>query len=291
MAQQYPESSTQSPSSMPEGVLSDEEIQAQAAAFAQRVYEQQIMALRAQRDQLLAAWRAQEEYVRQMNAYEQSVDEYFAQQGGVPAVQIDSETGAQTYPTTQNSAEEVVAEPEAKTNPVNEAGVPVEEPEVASSVEVSPEIIPEQEASFEENSTEENFLEENSPAPTVPRKKRSVPALLILLIVLCVADIIAFAYVMWSGDPRCEIYRDSILSLFDEKYAEKRQSPVPATIRPRIPDDPRTVHSTPAASVENVAEDEAFFEETFSEEKDDSDSADDSDEVHLTEDSSDESEE
>jgi len=266
MAQQYPESNTQSPSAMPEGVLSDEEIQSRAAAFAQRVYEQQIITLRAQRDQLLAAWRAQEEYVRQMNAYEQSVDEYFAQQGGVPAVQIDSETGEQTYSAPQNSEEEAVLNPESV--PAPETDVPAEESGIAPEAEMSSESVPEQEASLEENSTEESSPEGNLPAPAVSRKKRSVPVLLILLIALCVADVIALAYVMWSGDPRCEIYRDSILSLFDEKYAEKRQQSVSATIRPRIPDDPRTVHTTPVALPENVAEDEAFFEETFSEGKD-----------------------
>lgn len=259
MNQQDPISVAKKTSSIPDGILSDEEIHARAAAFAQRVYEQQIVALRSQRDQLLAAWRVQEEYARQMSAYEQSLENYCGQQNTGATVQIDSETGSQTYPEQESAAgeeTELSAESVPEQAPVSEEYFTEEN----FSEEIPSEEIPFDDGSGDgndalENSPEEDFQENSDVAP--PKKqKRSIPLLLILLILLCVVDVIAVAYIMWAGDPRCEIYRDGILSLFDDEYAEKKQKSVPLTIRPRVPDDPRVERAEPPATDDVVTSEE-----------------------------------
>lgn len=285
MNQQDPISVAKKTSSIPDGILSDEEIHARAAAFAQRVYEQQIVALRSQRDQLLAAWRAQEEYARQMSAYEQSLENYCGQQNTGATVQIDSETGSQTYPEQESAAgEEINQCPDVEggygeETELSAESVPEQAPvsEEYFTEENFSEEIPSEEISFDdgsgdgndalENSQEEDFQENSDVAP--PKKqKRSIPLLLILLILLCVVDVIAVAYIMWAGDPRCEIYRDGILSLFDDEYAEKKQKSVPLTIRPRVPDDPRVERAEPPATDDVVTSEEPSVDSLSEEEND-----------------------
>lgn len=80
----------ENPSSTPE-LLSDEEMRSRAAAYAQKIYEQQLEAYRIQRAQVLAEQQARAEYLRQWQAYQQ---QFYSPQ---PAVRVDPDTGAQTF--------------------------------------------------------------------------------------------------------------------------------------------------------------------------------------------------
>lgn len=86
----YPMPPAENPSSTPE-LLSDEEMRSRAAAYAQKIYEQQLEAYRIQRAQVLAEQQARAEYLRQWQAYQQ---QFYSPQ---PAVRVDPDTGAQTF--------------------------------------------------------------------------------------------------------------------------------------------------------------------------------------------------
>lgn len=188
----YPMPPAENPSSTPE-LLSDEEMRSRAAAYAQKIYEQQLEAYRIQRAQVLAEQQARAEYLRQWQAYQQ---QFYSPQ---PAVRVDPDTGAQTFvagqpffpPPSDVPASPMPQQPFPPETPVPapeemQDGVPAPEP--AATVPVADEISeeenlmppsksraeppenPEEAAEQEEVSAQENSVpaEENSSEETVP---------------------------------------------------------------------------------------------------------------------------
>lgn len=108
----------ENPSSMPE-LLSDEEMRSRAAAYAQKIYEQQLEAYRIQRAQVLAEQQARAEYLRQWQAYQQ---QFYSPQ---PAVRVDPDTGAQTFVAEQSFSP---SPPEVSASPMPPQPFPPETP-------------------------------------------------------------------------------------------------------------------------------------------------------------------
>ena len=213
-------------------VLSDEEIRARAAAYAQRIYEQQLEAYEAQRAQAMEVRRLQEEYARRQAAYEEACRAYYAQQQVQPAVRIDAETGEEIYAYQQVGYD--AAQPESSV--VEETQEVYEEPEVTVPVEdFSDEVSPDEAESgkyeedavpvAEENEFAEDIVPESAPAeestpaaPSEPQKTVVVavaprfPLISVMLIVLCVAALSAEGYILFSDDPRFERQRNNFFS-------------------------------------------------------------------------------
>lgn len=214
-------------------ILSDEEIRARAAAFAQRVYEQQLEVYRAQRERLLAAERARLEYERQWQAYEQARRDFEVRQNAQPAVRIDPATGEQVYAKSQDaSLNEFPEEPVPISDDVFVAAEPafVSEKEFEEEEEspvFDPDSEEEDESDFDEDGDEEepsadeemSEQEETSDVQEAKVKKTTgtrdsgFTPFSMLLIVICAAVLAAIGYILFSDDPRFERQRTEFFSL------------------------------------------------------------------------------
>ncbi len=213
-------------------VLSDEEIRARAAAYAQRIYEQQLEAYEAQRAQAMEVRRLQEEYARRQAEYEEACRAYYAQQQVQPAVRIDAETGEEIY-AFQQSGNEVpqpespVVEDPQEVYGEQEAAVSLEDfSDEVAPVEIGSDSYDEIDVSVsDENEFAEEIEPESAPAEdsvsAVPEEaKKTVvvavaprfPLISVMLIVLCVAALSAEGYILFSDDPRFERQRNNFFS-------------------------------------------------------------------------------
>ena len=302
--EQAPSGNTDFPP-MPE-VLSDEEIRARAAAYAQRIYEQQLEAYEAQRAQAMEVRRLQEEYARRQAEYEEACRAYYAQQQVQPAVRIDAETGEEIYTYQQNRYD--AAQPETPAGEENrevyeepESAVPAGDfPDGGSSVETESESYDESDVPVaEENGFTEEIEPESAPeedpVPAAPAEaKKTVvvpvaprfPLISVMLIVLCVAALSAEGYILFSDDPRFERQRNNFFSAIgwdnavntseEAEKAEPKKAELPELRRKVEPPKPVAVpeqETEPPVPAENFSETEpAEDEEAFSDEiEDDSD--------------------
>lgn len=249
MPPQNSNTSENSDMSVPSGVLSDEEIRSRAAAYAQRIYEQQLEAYEAQRTQALAMLRAREEFIRRQAEYEEACRAYYARQqeeAGAPAVLVDAETGEQVYtqtpefqekevnPTVGN-AEEPVAQvvldefTEEAAFPPPETETLAENPDSGSADFFETEIetlSPEE--NFEPSDKSVVFSEETSPEEeemeaALPKEAR-FPTFAVLIAIVCVSGLSEIGYILFSGDPRFELQREHFLSVIGLKKEKKSDS-------------------------------------------------------------------
>lgn len=252
-------------SSLPE-MLSDEEIRSRAAAYAQRIYEQQLEAYEAQRAQVMEMRRLQEEYMRQQAAYEEACRAYYAQHQVQPAVRIDAETGEQVYASYQAesnelpSAEESYAEPELMPDEVNAFAEVVPESDGNSEEDI--------EVSEEENPPAEDFFDPETANPAdsvnsdVPAPKLAAtvaprfPLISVLLVIFCVAALSAEGYILFSDDPRFERQRNNFFSAigWDNAVREGEDVEKKAQKKLELPELRRKIEPTAVPDPEPVSE-------------------------------------
>lgn len=268
-------------------VLSDEEIRARAAAYAQRIYEQQLEAYEAQRAQAMEVRRLQEEYARRQAEYEEACRAYYAQQQVQPAVRIDAETGEEIYAYQQNRYDAAQTE-----TPSNEENREVyEEPESAVPAEDFPDEVASGETgsdSYEESDVpvagENEFAEEiepesvpeEDPVPAAPAEaKKTVvvavaprfPLISVMLIVLCVAALSAEGYILFSDDPRFERQRNNFFSAigWDNAVNTSEEAEKSAPKKVELPELRRKVDSPKPAAAPEQATEPSVPAEDFSE--------------------------
>ena len=264
--------------SSPSEILSDEEIRSRAAAYAQRIFEQQMEAYEAQRAQAIAMMRAQEEYARQKAAYEEACREYYAQQGQV-AVRVDAETGEEIYSELQNqyasSAESFPADrseeiPEAM--PAEDPSSPEPEPEMPDVYGKDPNFLY-SESAYAEAPAEEIPEEipseisedpQGEPAPSPRQEAVAVPVapapspfpwFAVIVSIFCVSVIAAVGYILFSGDPRFEHQRKHFLAALNlAEKSEPEPSAKPARTGTEIPDfGASRSESVPETVIESAA--------------------------------------
>lgn len=302
--EQAPSGNTDFPP-MPD-VLSDEEIRARAAAYAQRIYEQQLEAYEAQRAQAMEVRRLQEEYMRRQAAYEEACRAYYAQQQVQPAVRIDAETGEEIYAYQQVGYDAAQPESPAVEEPQEiydepEVAVPAEDfsDEVSSgkaeSGKYEEDTVPVAEENEFAEETEPESVPEEDPVPAAPTEaKKTVvvsvaprfPLISVMLIVLCVAALSAEGYILFSDDPRFERQRNNFFSAigWDNAINTSEEAEKSAPKNVELPELRRKVDPPkPAAAAEQATEpsvpaedfsetETAEDEEAFSDEiEDDSD--------------------
>lgn len=251
-------------------ILSDEEIRSRAAAFAQRIFEQQMEAYEAQRAQAIAMMRAQEEYARQKAAYEEACREYYERQGQV-AVRIDAETGEEIYTGLQNQFVETAESESDATVPAD--ALPSEEPapgyvdvtESASENSFGEEMLPTEdspmsadydqsydtvsddayssEAELYPQGGEEEIspeIPEEAPAPAaVPEPvpaEDSFPWFAVAVSIFCVSVLSAVGYILFSGDPRFEHQRKHFLAALHISENSVSEAPAKTQRKIEIPD-------------------------------------------------------
>lgn len=220
------------------GILSDEEMRERAAAYAQRVYEQQLATYKAQREQALAL---REEYERQRRAYQEACRQYCEQRrsAGQSVLQVDPDTGEQTVPLPPPPP------PFAGMFPQAPAGVPAAERAPTFPQELRTSLPPQ---TIEENAPaaptfpqespfpQEEISDESVPAPDAeafgetpppltPTEKfpqqalpppRGFPWLSATAIALLAACAAAVGYILCAGDPRFESEREDLVSFFEK---------------------------------------------------------------------------
>ena len=257
-------------------ILSDEEIRSRAAAFAQRIFEQQMESYEAQRAQAIAMMRAQEEYARQKAAYEEACREYYERQGQV-AVRVDAETGEEIYSGLQNQfAETAESAPDAT---VPAAAFPAEEPDSAYFDETaqSPEnSVGEEMLSDEDYAAPADYEQGYEPAsgdayssdaeaypqgeeeeipPEIPEEASEVPAaapepqpavpapagdafpwFAVAVSIFCVSVLAAVGYILFSGDPRFEHQRKHFLAALHISENSVSELPAKTQRKVEIPD-------------------------------------------------------
>ena len=258
-------------------VLSDEEIRARAAAYAQRIYEQQLEAYEAQRAQAMEVRRLQEEYARRQAEYEEACRAYYAQQQVQPAVRIDAETGEEIYAYQQNRYD--AAQSETPSNEENrevyeepESAVPAEDfPDEVASGETGSDSYDESDVPVAEENEfigeiEPESVPEEDPGPAAPAEaKKTVvvavaprfPLISVMLIVLCVAALSAEGYILFSDDPRFERQRNNFFSAIGWGNAvntsEEAEKSAPKNVE--LPELRRKVEPPkPAAAAEQATE-------------------------------------
>lgn len=296
MPQQYSDFDTVNPTPDAQRILSDEEIQARAAAVAQKVYEQQLAALRLYRAQLMTAQRAQAEYAEQLKAYEQATRDIYASGPG-DVVRVDPDTGEQSYAFQQQYAQMQAEQQYAQwqqtpqENFVPEENFSSEENPVAATE--STENFPAETASqadatetFSEEETVavESPTENDAPAPEAApvrvlathapaRNHRVFPILLVLFILILVVDLVAIAYVAFVDTPRNEFYREKFRALFVEKSETVAPAPAPVEEKteaaPLVPDDPRPIREEIFDDEEIVSDENSSYESADEEISDD----------------------
>lgn len=282
-AQEKSPSETSAYPTAPE-VLSDEEIRSRAAAYAQRIYEQQLEAYEAQRAQAIEAMRLREEYARRQAAYEEACRAYYAQaqRETKPVVRIDAETGEAVY-ASNSEATRYTAFPSAQygvpapsAGDASEGAVPEiypepDNPEAETSADeaagydaVSPsdDEIPEKELSAEEEGEPPAETDSGVPASvsgpdagppkTVVVIESRFPLISVILTILCVAALSAEGYILFSDDPRFERQRNNFFSAIGWENAvsseETETNPKPKTLE--LPELRRKVEtSAPAEPV------------------------------------------
>lgn len=224
------------PEESPE-ILSDEELRSRAAADAQRLYERQLEAYRAQRAQLLEARRVREEYERRRVAYEEACRAYYEskKRSSSPAVvRVDPDTGAQVFVSPQPGEENP---PPSPTTP--EAPVPPEAP--AAPAEIGAEV-PSAEASeirSGEGEVQPPEISEKAAAEPLPAK---FPLFSVSAVIFFAATLSALGYIVFSEDPRFDVPRGRILSLIlGEGGDAESSSGLPSESAPpdRVPAAPR----------------------------------------------------
>lgn len=256
-------------------MLSDEEIRSRAAAYAQRIYEQQLEAYEAQRAQAIEAMRLREEYARQQAAYEEACRAYYAQaqRETKPVVRIDAETGEAVYASNSEatqytafpSAGDAPAEavPEIYPEPDNpDAETSADEAAGYDAVSPSDDEIPEKELSAEEEGAPPAETDSGVPASesgtdaepskTVVVIESRFPLISVILTILCVAALSAEGYILFSDDPRFERQRNNFFSAIGWENAvsseETETNPKPKTLE--LPELRRKVEtSAPAEPV------------------------------------------
>lgn len=194
------------PSDAPK-ILSDEEMRSRAAASAQQLYESQLEAYRAQREQLLEVQRVRAEYERCRAAYEDACRAYRESKNRVAAsavVRVDPDTGEQIVaPANTDSAfvpEETESVPAIEDAPVPAAEAPAPVPAEAP---VSPK--------------------------RASRRVRAArfPLVAVIILIFFAAEFSAFGYIMFSGDPRFDGLRERVRSMISSIVAPA-ESAVPA---------------------------------------------------------------
>ncbi len=276
------------PAESPE-ILSDEELRSRAAADAQRLYERQLEAYRAQRAQLLEARRVREEYERRRAAYEEACRAYYEskKRSSSPAVvRVDPDTGAQVFVSPQPGAENPPPSPTPSEAPVPAADASVSPAENASPVGSESEVQPEEasETRSGEGEVQPPEIYEEVPAEPLPAK---FPLISVLAVIFFAATLSALGYIVFSEDPRFEVPRGRILSLIlgeggdaespsglPSESAPPERVPAspraePAAFPPEAGEAPSAFGSADAARVPEVAPDETgtdVFSEIFAEE-------------------------
>ena len=232
-------------------ILSDEELRSRAAAAAQQVYERQLEAYRAQREQLLEVQRVREEYERRRAAYEEACRAYYEakNRSSVPsAVRVNPDTGAQVFaprkseganppppspPSPSPVEKKRAARPSAPSPEVSVPAAP--EPRNVSDAEVidEPSEDVDEPSISEAPSSEKSERSENPPegeAEAEVRVPAGFPVFSVLTVILLVSGLSALGYVVFSGDPRFDEARGRILSLIvgGEKDATVAAGAAPA---------------------------------------------------------------
>lgn len=221
-------------------VLSEEEMRMRAAAYAQKVYEQQLETYRAQCAQALA----RQEYERQWQTYMAFQNQ---RSRTTPAVRVDPKTGKQIFTFQEElkkaaeeaSADEIL-EPQEDV-PVSgdegEESAPLEQDESVLSeegAETPTDESPEDEAAWEEegadaaadDSVEGEPVEEAVEGEQLPPEEEVVeapedfPVFSVFLLIVCAAVLAAVGYILMSDDPRFEDQRERFFSTLGMERAE-----------------------------------------------------------------------
>lgn len=213
-------------------ILSDEEMRSRAAASAQQLYESQLEAYRAQREQLLEVQRVRAEYERCRAAYEEACRAYRESKNRVAAsavVRVDPDTGEQIVAPANTDSAFVPEEFENVPVPENSAEnfapenvpAPAEETESVPAIEEAPVPVPAEEAPAP------------AEAPVSPKRaSRRVraarfPLVAVIILIFFAAEFSAFGYIMFSGDPRFDGLRERVRSMVSSIVAPE-ESAVPA---------------------------------------------------------------
>lgn len=206
-------------------ILSDEEMRSRAAASAQQLYESQLEAYRAQREQLLEVQRVRAEYERCRAAYEDACRAYRESKNRVAAsavVRVDPDTGEQIVAPANTDSAFVPEEFESVPAPENSAEnfapenvpVPAEETESVPAIEEAPAPVP-------------------ADAPVSPKRASQrvraarFPLVAVIILVFFAAEFSAFGYIMFSGDPRFDGLRERVRSMVSSIVAPE-EAAVPA---------------------------------------------------------------